>query len=171
MLFRSGAAYTNVWLSTGDNAYSDGTDAEYSSNVFTYYQEAFKKWVFWPTTGNHDLHSADATAQTGPFFDIFTIPKTGQAGGVASNTEAYYSFNYANIHFISLESSDAAFRSVTGAMATWLTNDLNANTQRWTIVFFHHPPYTKGSHDSDVDPEPIDMRTNIVPIQIGRAHV
>ncbi|MCX6274232.1 MAG: fibronectin type III domain-containing protein [Bacteroidetes bacterium] len=159
-----GSNYTNVWLSTGDNAYDDGTDAEYTSNVFNYYQEAFKKWVFWPTTGNHDLHSADATAQTGPFFDNFIMPNTGQAGGVASNTEAYYSFNYANIHFVSLESNDASFRSTTGAMATWLNNDLNANTQRWTVVFFHHPPYTKGSHDSDVDAEPVGMRTNIIPI-------
>ncbi len=159
-----GSNYTNVWLTTGDNAYDDGTDAEFTSNVFNYYKEAFKKWVFWPTTGNHDLHSANATTQTGPFFDIFTLPKLAQAGGVASNTEAYYSFNYANIHFICLESYDASFRSSTGAMATWLTNDLNANTQRWTIVYFHHPTYTKGSHDSDVDVESIGMRTNILPI-------
>ncbi len=159
-----GSNYTNVWLSAGDNAYADGTDAEFTSNVFNYYQEAFKKWVFWPTTGNHDLHSAVASTQTGPFFDIFNLPKTAQAGGVASNTEAYYSFNYANIHFVSLESYDASFRSATGAMATWLTNDLNANTQRWTIVYFHHPPYTKGSHDSDADAESIGMRNNIIPI-------
>jgi hypothetical protein len=49
-------------------------------------------------------------------------------------------------------------------MATWLNNDLNANNQRWTIVYFHHPPYSKGSHDSDLDIESIEMRTNIVPI-------
>ena len=159
-----GSNYTNVWLSVGDNAYADGTDAEFTSYVFNYYQEAFKKWVLWPTTGNHDLHSASASSQTGPFFDIFTLPKTAQAGGVASNTEAYFSFNYANVHFVSLESYDASFRSSTGAMATWLTNDLNANTQRWTVVYFHHPPYTKGSHDSDVDAEQIGMRTNIIPI-------
>jgi hypothetical protein len=123
-----------------------------------------KKWVIWPATGNHDLHSANAAAQTGPYFDNFTLPKNGQAGGLPSNTEAYYSFNYANIHFICLESTDAAFRATNGAMATWLVNDLNANTQRWTIVYFHHPPYSKGSHNSDVDVELIQMRTNIIPI-------
>jgi len=159
-----GSNYTNVWLTTGDNAYDDGTDAEFTSNVFNYYKEAFKKWVFWPTPGNHDLHSASASAQTGPYFDIFTLPKTAQAGGVASSTEAYYSYNYANIHFVSLQSYNSSFRSATGAMATWLTNDLNANTQRWTVVYFHHPPYTKGSHDSDADIEELEMRTNIIPI-------
>ena len=49
-------------------------------------------------------------------------------------------------------------------MATWLTNDLNANTQRWTIVYFHHPPYSKGSHNSDTETELIEMRQNIMPI-------
>jgi hypothetical protein len=83
---------------------------------------------------------------------------------LASGTEAYYSFNYANVHFICLESNDATFRATGGNMATWLTNDLNANTQRWTIVYFHHPPYSCGSHNSDTETELIQMRTNIIPI-------
>ncbi|HRH64742.1 MAG TPA: metallophosphoesterase, partial [Bacteroidia bacterium] len=160
----SGNTHTNVWLWLGDNAYSDGTDTEYQNNVFNMYPYQFKKFVVWPTSGNHDLHTANATNQTGPYFDNFTMPKNAEAGGLASGTEAYYSFNYANIHFISLESYDASFRSTTGAMATWLTNDLNANTQRWTIVYFHHPPYSKGSHNSDTETELIQMRTNIMPI-------
>jgi hypothetical protein len=49
-------------------------------------------------------------------------------------------------------------------MYTWLQNDLANNTQKWTIVYFHHAPYTKGSHDSDTEDELIDMRTNIVPL-------
>ena len=31
----------------------------------------------------------------------------GLAGGVASGTEAYYSFDYANTHFIALDSHDS----------------------------------------------------------------
>lgn len=160
----SGSANTNLWLWVGDNAYVDGTDLEYSNHVFGQYPFQMKKWPIWPATGNHDLHSANATNQTGPYFDAFTCPKNGEAGGLASGTEAYYSFNYANIHFVCLESTDAPFRATSGAQATWLQNDLNANTQRWTIVYFHHPPYSKGSHDSDNSIEMIQMRTNIVPI-------
>ncbi len=160
----AGSNNTNVWLWVGDNAYSDGTDSEYSNNVFSKYPYQMKKWTIWPATGNHDLHSANATNQTGPYFDAFTCPKNGEAGGLASGTEAYYSFNYANIHFVCLESTDAPFRAVSGAQATWLQNDLAANTQRWTIVYFHHPPYSKGSHNSDADIQMIEMRTNIIPI-------
>ncbi|MBL0257825.1 MAG: fibronectin type III domain-containing protein [Bacteroidetes bacterium] len=164
----TGATHTNVWLWLGDNAYNDGTDTEYQTKVFNMYPSQFKKFVVWPTSGNHDLHTANATNQTGPYFDNFTMPKNGEAGGLASGTEAYYSFNYANIHFICLESYDAAFRATGGAMATWLTNDLNANTQRWTVVYFHHPPYSKGSHNSDTETELIQMRTNIMPILEGK---
>lgn len=160
----TGNTHTNVWLWLGDNAYSDGTDSEYQSKVFNKYPTQFKKWVTWPTSGNHDLHSASAANQSGPFFDNFTMPKQGEAGGLPSGTEAYYSFNYANIHFVCLESNDASFRSSTGAMANWLRADLAANTQRWTIVYFHHPPYSKGSHNSDQSSELVGMRTNIVPI-------
>lgn len=160
----TGTTPTNVWLWVGDNAYNDGTDAEYSANVFAKYPYQMKNMVVWPATGNHDLHTANATLQTGPYFDSFTLPKAGEAGGLASGTEAYYSFNYANIHFICLESTDAVFRATGGAMMTWLTNDLNANTQRWTIVYFHHPPYSKGSHDSDTGIELMEMRTNVVPL-------
>ena len=160
----SGTTPTNVWLWVGDNAYSDGTDAEYSTNVFAKYPYQMKNMVIWPTTGNHDLHTSNAIAQSGPYFDSFTLPKAGEAGGLASGTEAYYSFNYANVHIISLESNDASFRTTGGNMATWLTNDLIANTQRWTIVYFHHPPYSLGSHNSDTEAELIEMRTNIVPI-------
>ena len=42
-------------------------------------------------TGNHDGHSADSVTQTGPYYDIFTLPENAEAGGVASGTEAYYS--------------------------------------------------------------------------------
>ena len=160
----AGSANTNVWLWVGDNAYVDGTDLEYTNNVFSKYTYQMKKWPIWPATGNHDLHSANATSQTGPYFDAFTLPKSGEAGGLASGTEAYYSFNYANIHFICLESTDAPFRAVNGAQYTWLQNDLNANTQRWTVVYFHHPPYSKGSHNSDVDAPMVEMRANIVPL-------
>lgn len=34
-------------------------------------------------------------------------------------------------------------------MATWLEMDLASTMQPWVIAFWHHPPYSKGTHDSD----------------------
>jgi len=49
-------------------------------------------------------------------------------------------------------------------MLTWLKADLAATKQDWRIAFWHHPPYSKGSHDSDKEPELIQMRQYALPI-------
>ena len=154
---------TDLWLMLGDNAYNDGLDAEYQRAVFDMYPSMLRKTVLWPAYGNHDGYGSDAATNTGPYFDMFTLPTQGEAGGVASGSEAYYSFDYANIHFVCLESFETD-RSPTGPMLTWLQHDLAANTQQWVIVYFHHPPYSKGSHDSDTEIELVEMRQNALPI-------
>ena len=49
-------------------------------------------------------------------------------------------------------------------MWTWLRNDVASTSQRWSIAFWHHPPYSHGSHNSDVDYELTHMRQNANPI-------
>ena len=152
------AENTDLLLMLGDNAYNDGTDSEYQGAVFDMYPQILLNTVVWPTLGNHDGHTADSATESGPYYDIFTLPRAAEAGGVASGTEAYYSFDYGNIHFVCLDSYETD-RSPGGAMVTWLNNDLNANTLPWVIAFWHHPPYSKGSHNSDTEGRLIDMRT------------
>ncbi len=159
----AGSGYTDLWLMLGDNAYNDGLDHEYQAAVFNMYPALLRKTVLWPAYGNHDGYGSDAATNTGPYFDIFTLPKQGEAGGVASGTEAYYSFDYGNIHFVCLESFETN-RSPGGPMLTWLQRDLAANTKPWVVAFFHHPPYSKGSHNSDAEIELVEMRQNAVPI-------
>ncbi|HAB16539.1 MAG TPA: metallophosphoesterase family protein [Verrucomicrobiota bacterium] len=158
---------TDLWLMLGDNAYSTGTDKQYQKAVFDMYPTMLRTSPLWPTLGNHDAGSANSPTQSGVYYDIFTLPTLGQAGGLPSGTEAYYSFDYANIHFICLDSHDTD-RSPNGAMAQWLKADLESTARDWIICFFHHPPYTKGSHDSDSLTDSsgrlVQMRENIVPI-------
>ncbi|HSC75073.1 MAG TPA: metallophosphoesterase [Pseudomonadales bacterium] len=159
----AGNRYTDVWLMLGDNAYGSGTYQQYQDNFFNVYPALLRQTAVWPTLGNHDGYSVNTTAQTGPYYENFNLPKAAEAGGVASGTEAYYSYNYGNIHFVVLDAFDVN-RSSTGAMAQWLEADLTANTQDWIIAYWHHPPYTKGTHDSDTEIELIEMRENILPI-------
>jgi len=160
---RTGSEYTDLWIMLGDNAYSTGTDSEYQAAVFELYPELLKQSPLWATLGNHDGASADSASQEGPYYDIFTLPTNGEAGGVASGTEAYYSFDYGQIHFICLDSYETN-RASNGAMLTWLVNDLEATSQPWIIAYWHHPPYTKGSHNSDSESRLIEMRENALPI-------
>ncbi len=157
----------DVWLMLGDNAYSTGTDLEYQQAVFEVFKPVLASTVLWPTLGNHDGGSASSATQSGVYYDIFTLPTRGQAGGTMSGTEAYYSFDYANVHFVCLDSYDSD-RRPGGAMLTWLEQDLAATRQDWIVAYFHHPPYTKGSHDSDDRKDSggrlHDMREMVLPV-------
>jgi hypothetical protein len=161
--FAAGPEETDFWMMLGDNAYPSGTDAEYQAAVFDMYPDFLRTSVLWPTLGNHDGNTADSDSQTGPYYDIFTLPSMGQSGGVASGTEAYYAFDYGNMHIICLESHETD-RSPDGPMMQWLKEDLASTTQEWIIAFWHHPPYSKGSHDSDDEIQLIEMRENALPI-------
>lgn len=159
---------TNLWLWLGDNAYNSGTDQEYQDYVFNMYPDELKHFPLYPSPGNHDYsergYNSRASFTTNfPYFDIFTVPQKGEAGGIASGTPKYYSFNYGNIHCISLDSYGASNKPGS-PMYKWLVNDLSANKKLWTIIYFHHPPFSKGSHDSDSERELIDMRTHLVPL-------
>lgn len=165
-----GGEPTDLVLMLGDSAYLDGTDAQFQAAVFDTYPDILSTAAMWPTIGNHEMGSsgisiAPSTALylpgTGglgdalpnspmPYLNIHTLPTLGENGGEPSNTEQYYSFDYGNVHVVSLDSQVAIRDAGNNAtMKAWLTNDLAANNSDWTVVIFHHPPYTKGSHDSD----------------------
>ena len=170
----TGARTPDLCLMLGDNAYNTGTDAEYKLGFFDIYPTTFRKMPLWSTLGNHDANIDSATGTT-PYFDMFTFPTQGECGGVLSSTEYYYSFDYGNIHFVNLDSqisSRAVDNPLTtginenedGPMAAWLRLDLASTTKTWIVVMFHHPPYSKGSHNSDTEGQLIEMRAKFGPI-------
>ncbi len=160
----AGTNHTDVWLMLGDNAYYSGTDAEYQIGVFETYPMLLRNTILWSTLGNHETYGPDDEGRIA-YHDIFTLPANGEIGGVPSGTENYYSFDYANIHFVCLD-SELSGRTRSGAMYAWLEQDLQANTNEWLIAFWHSPPYSKGSHNSDNLGDNLgnmtDMRTNFV---------
>jgi hypothetical protein len=161
----NGTNHVDACLMLGDNAYPNGTDSEYQTAVFNMYSTILRRTVLWSTIGNHETYSTDPNGQY-PYLNIFTMTTNAAAGGVPSNTELYYSFDLGPAHFICLDSM-VSNRGSNATMATWLKLDLAATTNRWIIAFWHHPAYTKGSHDSDNtsgDPELVQMRQNILPI-------
>jgi hypothetical protein len=165
-----GSHVPDLNLQMGDNAYNSGTDTEYQTGYWLMYPTIFRKLPQWSCVGNHDANNGDTSPTANwPYYDMFTFPTAGEAGGVASGTEHYYSFNYGNIHFISLDSQASSTNTIEangadGPMAAWLRQDLAANTATWTIVFFHHPPYSKGSHNSDTETQMVNMRVRFNPI-------
>jgi len=172
-----GGNRADLLLILGDNAYSNGTDLQYTQGLFEVFGPVLRNHVLWPVPGNHEFGASDSPSQTGPYYEAFTLPTAAEAGGVASGTEAYYSFDFGNIHFATLDSHDtprtAPLNPETnicpgggggGTMYNWLCADLATTNQDWIVSFWHHPPYTKGSHDSDSEVQLQEMRERFNPV-------
>jgi acid phosphatase type 7 len=159
----------------GDNAYNAGTEAEHNNKFFNIYNNnIFDNHVIFPVPGNHEYANDHTRAvdHNISYYSIFTVPTHAESGGLASGTEHYYSYDYGNIHFIMLDSygiddGNHLYDDTTnGRQAVWLKADLAVNTgkHKWTIACLHHPPYTNGSHNSDVEKDLEAIRRKITPI-------
>jgi acid phosphatase type 7 len=152
----------DVWWMLGDDAYKYGTDNEYSSNTLQYLRAYLASVALWTTLGNHDI-SSNSDGQTGPYFSLF---KPHISSSTPSGTGAYYSYDHGTVHVVCMD-SEYSSRSKGSPMLTWLANDLAAIDRRktkWLVAFWHHPVYTKGSHDSDKENNCVTMRTNALPL-------
>lgn len=158
----------DLWLWLGDNAYSFGFEEEYQRLVFPVYAATLRNTPLFITPGNHDYGDSETNFNTA-YYNLFSFPQQAEAGGVPSNSKSYYSANYGNVHLISLDSqgrSDGQYRlyDTTSTQVKWLKSDLAANKLPWTIVIFHHPPYSKGGHNSDTELSMKLIRENLTPI-------
>ncbi len=153
----------DMYLHVGDMAYGSGTDAEFAERFFAIYEPLLRNTVCWPAMGNHEGKTSRGETGVGPYYDAYVCPTRAEAGGVASGLEAYYSFDYGPVHFVVLDSHDLD-RSRNAPMAQWLKADLEQTQAEWLVAYWHHPPYTKGSHDSDVERQLAEMRENYMPL-------
>ena len=149
--------HPNLVLVTGDLGYPWGTYAYYESNYFDYYAGLLKSVPFFPCPGNHDYYG-DALRS---YLEMNLVPSEGVPEEDAGR---YYSFDWGNTHFVSLDSMGGLFEAVeaNGRMLEWLDRDLGSTRKFWKVVFFHHPPYAAGPNETDA--MCILARERIVPI-------
>lgn len=137
----------DVVLHTGDVIYTIGAAEDYETKYFEPYKDIVGNTCVFPTLGNHDYLTDDGR----PYLDVFKLPANN-----SRSTKRYYSFDYGDVHFVSLDTNRdtrfAEFRSPFALeMKEWLAEDLAAASDKsWTVVFFHHPPYSASpKHGSD----------------------
>ena len=86
-----------------------------------------------------------------------------------TNSELNYirTKDFGDVHFIVLDSESSSVARGSD-MVEWLQRDLERNHGQWLVVAFHHPPYSKGSHDSDDYGDSggrmVDVRKHILPM-------
>ena len=132
-------------IHAGDVVYPQGTYETYGLNYFNYYYASMASVPFFPTPGNHDYEVQNAVA----YLAVHSVPT---ATVPAADRGRYYSFDWGNVHFVSLDSNLSLERAVNfdGPMLKWLDNDLRSTRQFWRVVYFHHPPYAAGPNQNDI---------------------
>lgn len=133
----------DLFLHLGDMAYGDGTFGQFQEYFFDVYADAMHRVPTWPTIGNHEYRSGSGQ----PYLDVYYLPEVALR---ARDQERYYSFDYGNVHFISLDSNSEQLipialdtrGRVTDDMVDWLRDDLASTDAPWIVAFFHHTPFS-----------------------------
>lgn len=140
----------DVFLHLGDMAYGSGTFPEFEAHFFGVYRDLMHRVPVFPTMGNHEF----ATASGQPYLDVYYLPEQTWR---EQDRERYYSFDWGNVHFVSLDSNDAPLTvialdtmgRVDDDMIDWLRDDLARSDADWKIAFFHHPPFSSSARSAN----------------------
>jgi predicted MPP superfamily phosphohydrolase len=161
-------------LTLGDNVYQGANDKDYQLNFFDVYAKGniLKQVPLFTALGNHDYDGVSNRVQDSPavaYFSAFSLPTKAELGGIPSGSEAYYSFDYGNVHLISVDTEGIGKDGLrltddNSLQRKWLLEDLAKTKSTWKILFFHHPPFTKGTYDSDAVSLLSLIRQKLVPI-------
>jgi predicted MPP superfamily phosphohydrolase len=145
-------------LHLGDLAYPTGSFQDFLAYYFDPCRDLMKRVPFFPCPGNHDYMTRDAF----PYLALHDLPHVGSVP--ESDRGRYYSFDWGNVHFVSVDSNAPLVLAAGGhgPMLEWLENDLRTTRQYWKIVYFHHPPFAGGPNENDASSEL--ARRYLVPI-------
>jgi uncharacterized protein (TIGR03437 family) len=129
-------------LHTGDLSQESGTIEQLTSNYLDVYGPLMSRAAFFASPGNHDYYTDRGAA-------CFAVHAPPPSDVPAEDIGRYFSFNWGNAHFVSLDSNLLEYPDASARMIEWLDRDLQRQTKFWKIVYFHHPPYPTGHHLTD----------------------
>ena len=108
--------------------------------------------------GNHEAN----TFAMGKYFS-YTQPVAVEINQYGESVQDYYSFDYADAHFIFLDTNDATGADGLGeGQYNWLVSDLENTDKDIIFVVMHKSLYSTGSHANDK--EVASMRDQLVPL-------
>ncbi|MDW7614957.1 metallophosphoesterase family protein [Peribacillus simplex] len=138
----------------------DGVKEEQWDWLLGHSQESLLNTTFAPSAGNHEDESY-------AFIDHFNLDVPENS---ATETGAYYSYDYSNAHFVVLNSNEDSekYANFSENQIEWLKEDVKAakaNGSKWVIVNIHKGPYTTSNHATDDDiMDPNGVRNQVAPL-------
>lgn len=147
-------------LIAGDLTYADGDRCDGNPCIKEHWEQWFtdmarftKTVPTMPSIGNHE-RSGDVKFPSGELFYTrsFALP--------TQNGEQYYSFDYGDVHFVSLNSDDRSSLQAGRVQYEWLRADLAATAKKFKVVVFHHMAYASTSGHSVEE----RIQTNLSPL-------
>ncbi|MCX6344165.1 MAG: metallophosphoesterase [Armatimonadetes bacterium] len=102
---------------------------------------------FFNSIGNHEGWGVSAKAFT-------------QAPASTSGTQAYYSFDWGDVHFVCVNNYSDGY-GVGSTQYNWVAADLAASNKPWKIVWCHNPAYTSTIEGHGGDNNMVAMSVNL----------
>jgi hypothetical protein len=127
------AGKPDLIITTGDNVYYNGTEAEFQKKWDGEDQFGMLRREFpvRPSLGNHDLRREPDGV---PYFKRFPELKDAR----------FYSFEEKGVHFVALNSNESMAPG--SPQLKWLERDLSKSTKDWNVLYFHHPIASSQPH-------------------------
>ena len=121
-------------LTLGDNAYEDGSLAQYNAEYKPYWGRQDSK--VYPAPGNHEFQTLNAQG----YRDYFGARAPG----------LWYSYDLGSWHIISLAGDEGIAAGAGSAQEQFLAADLAAHPSQCTLAYWHEPRFSSGvEHGSD----------------------
>lgn len=158
----------------GGDIVESGIDRAQWDSFFSEAAPALNGTPFFPVNGNHESNFLSGKPEL--YLELFDLPKNGPQGFV----EEFYSFDYANAHFVMLNSwifsgEQTMTEDDYRAVDEWIASDLSKSDATWKIAVTHVPVYAVHSDvTSDKMRErwaPIFERYGIDLCFVGHQHV
>ncbi|HUQ43239.1 MAG TPA: metallophosphoesterase [Candidatus Limnocylindria bacterium] len=120
----------------GDNVYEDGTAAQFADCYGPSWGAPSIRDRTRPVVGNHDYHTANASA----YFNYF--------GAAAGNpNRGYYAYNAGTwrVYVLNSNCGEIGGCGAGSAQEQWLRGDLAGHPRQCVVAMWHHPLFSSGS--------------------------
>lgn len=132
-----------------------GADEQMWKDMLNFSKESMMNTTIVPAAGNHEY-------EQNVFYDHFNLETPNDQD---YSTGVYYSFDYGNTHFVTLNTNENAAQAISDAQLEWLRQDVKAARQRgasWVILNLHKGVYTTATHIMDEDVK--GLRKILIPV-------